>query len=144
MRVAFHDLLVGQGFIGPGRTLSETDHGLFMMLVGEWHLIHADADFARSTPFKHSFGVAIAMGTLAGVLEHEELILGPLGLKNWQFHKPLFIGDTVHLEMEITGTRRTSAGDKGIVDRHLSAIKYDGTVAQSGHAAVMLRLASTG
>ena len=34
----------------PGRTLTETDHGLFTMLCGDWHPIHADEEYARTTP----------------------------------------------------------------------------------------------
>jgi acyl dehydratase len=147
MRVAFGDLVAGRRFVGPGRTLTETDHGLFMMLVGDWHPIHADAEYARGTSFGQrvmhgSFGVALAMGMLGGLLEHAEPIIGALGLADWQFRAPLFIGDTVHLEMEVLGTRRTSGGDKGILERQLELIKQDGTVAQAGRSAVMLRLAA--
>jgi acyl dehydratase len=147
MRIAFDELTVGRRFVGPGRTLTETDHGLFMMLVGDWHPIHADADYARTTPFGQrvmhgSFGIALAMGMLGGLFEHDEPIIGALGLAEWQFRAPLFLGDTVHLEMEVVGTRRTSSGDKGIVERKLELIKRDGTVAQSGRSAVMLRLAA--
>jgi acyl dehydratase len=143
--VSFASLEPGQTFKGPGRTLTEADHGLFMMLVGDWHPIHADEEYARTTPFGRrvmhgTFGVALAMGMQYALLEFAEPIVGALGLDAWKFKAPLFVGDTVHVEVEILGKRMTSGGDKGIVQRQIRLINQKGQVVQEGRADVMLRI----
>ncbi len=144
-KVSYATLASGRRFVGPGRTLTETDHGLFMMLVGDWHPIHADEVYAKTTPFGRrlmhgSLGVALALGMQASLTEFEEPIVGALGLDAWKFNAPLFIGDTVHVEVEILGKRPTSRGDRGIVQRHIRLVNQSGTVVQDGRADVMLQL----
>ena len=147
MAIGFTELHAGRRFVSPARTLTETDHQAFMMLVGDWHPIHADAEFARAAPFGQrvmhgGFGVALMLGMMANVLEHADPVIGALGMDEWKFRAPLFIGDTVHLEMEILATRLTSDGGRGIVERGLQLLKHDGTLVQSGKSAVLLRLGS--
>ena len=112
-KVSYASLQAGQRFVGPGRTLTETDHGMFMMLVGDWGALHSDAEYAKTTQFGQrlmhgGFGVALALGMQARLLDFEEPVVGALGLKDWAFKNPLFIGDTVHTEIEILGKRVTS------------------------------------
>jgi acyl dehydratase len=145
--VSFHTLEVGQTFIGPGRTLTESDHALFMMLVADWHPIHADETYAASTPFgtrvmHGSFGVALAFGMVANLLEFSEPVVAALGIREWVYKAPLFIGDTAHVEMEILGKRVTSSGDRGIIDRRIRLVGSKGMVLQEGSSDVMLRLAT--
>lgn len=52
----------------------------------------------------------------------------------------MFIGDTVHLEIEILRKRITSDRARYIVERRLRLARHDGVVLQDGMAAVMLRL----
>ena len=70
-RLGFAEIEPGQRFASTGRTLTEADHGLFMMLVGDWHPIHTDVEYAAAD---ERFGDRIAHGAL--VL----LALWPLGL----------------------------------------------------------------
>ncbi len=42
----FDTLEVGQTARSAGRTITDADHGLFMMLTGGWHPVHADEPFA--------------------------------------------------------------------------------------------------
>ena len=46
-KVSYASLEAGQRFVGPGRTLTETDHGIFMMLVGDWVLCTATLNMPR-------------------------------------------------------------------------------------------------
>lgn len=144
-KVSYATLAVGQRFVGLGRTLTESDHGLFMMLVGDWHPIHADEEYAKSTPFGRrvmhgSFGVAVALGMQAALTEFTDAIVGALGLETWKFNAPLFIGDTVHVEVEILGKRVTSRGDRRIVQRQIRLYNQTGAIVQAGRADVMLQL----
>jgi acyl dehydratase len=143
--LSYPDLQAGAHFTSSGRTLTEADHGLFMMLVGDWHPIHADAEYARGTKMGQrimhaSFGVALCMGMQTSAFEFADTMIGAVGLTDWRFKAPLFIGDTVHVEIEIVGKRVTSDGQRYIVERILRLVKQDGTIVQEGIAAAMLRL----
>lgn len=143
--VSFASLEPGRTFKGPGRTLTETDHGMFMMLVGDWHPIHADEIYAKTTPFGRrvmhgTFGVALAMGMQHAIMDFTDPIVGALGLAEWTFSAPLFVGDTVHVEVEILGKRVTSRGDRGIVQRRIRLINQHGAAVQNGRADVMLQI----
>ena len=143
--VGYRDLLPGARFRSTGRTLTEADHGLFMMLSGDWHPIHADAEFAKQTPagqrmMHGSFGIALAMGMQAAALEFADPLLGALGLKEWSFRRPLFIGDTVHVAIEILVRRPTSDGQRYVLERRLSLVRHNGAVVQDGIATALLRL----
>ena len=143
--LGFADIRPGSSFRSPGRTLTEADHGLFMMLSGDWDPIHADEEYARTTPagrrlMHGTLGIALAMGMQNGAVSFADPIVGALSLKDWTFRRPLFIGDTVHVEVEFIGTRVTSAGDRYIVERWLRLLRHDGPVIQDGIATAMLRL----
>ena len=143
--LGFWDIAPGLRFASPGRTLTESDHQLFMMLCGDWHPIHADAEYARDTPVGQrlmhgTFGIALAMGMQTAAVEFADPILGALGLSEWTFRRPLLIGDTVHVEVEFLSRRVTSDGGRYIVERRLSLVRHDLEVVQDGVAAAMLRL----
>jgi acyl dehydratase len=136
-------LEAGQVFKSPGRTLTEGDHALFMMLCGDWHPIHADEEFAKTSTFGRrvmhgSFGITLALGLQTRALEYSDKIIGAMGLKDWRFCKPLFIGDTVHVEIEIMGKRETSKKGRVIAERALRLIKHDASVIQEGRSDIML------
>jgi len=142
----FADLEPGRRFRSTGRTLTEADHTLFMMLCGDWHPIHADEEHARTTPagtrvMHGSFGIAITMGLQAAAVEFADPVLGALGLKEWTFREPLRIGDTVHATVEILSRRITRDGSRYVVERRLGLVRSDGTIIQNGIAAVLLCMA---
>lgn len=70
-------------------------------------------------------------------------VIGALGLSEWRYEAPLRVGDTVHVEVEIAGKRRTGIGERGIVERRLRLVRYDGTLVQHGVASTMMRAPRT-
>jgi len=147
--LGFADITPGLTLRSKGRTLTEADHTLFMMLCGDWHPIHADEEYARGTPagarlMHGTFGVALAMGMQAAAVEFEDPVIGALGFKEWVFRHPLRIGDTVHVTVEMLSCRTTRDGKRYVVERKLALVRSDGTVIQDGVAAVMLRMPGEG
>ena len=143
--LTFTQIEPGLCFRSPGRTLTETDHGLFMMLSGDWHPIHADEEYARTTPagrrlMHGTFGITLAMGMQSSAVEFADPMVGALGFKEWVFKGPLHVGDTVHVEVEFLACRVTSDGKRYVADRRLRLIRHDGQVIQEGVASAMLRL----
>jgi acyl dehydratase len=142
---SYADLQIGETFVGPGRTLTETDLVTFCMLTGDWHAIHADAEFAKGTRigqrmFHGTFGIALAVSMSANLLTLRNTVIAALGIREWSFKSPLFINDTVHLELTITDKKVTSDGRRAVLGRKLALLKHDGTTAQEGLADLMVAL----
>lgn len=139
----FEDFEVGRKFVSPARTITEGEATMYCMLAGDWNPLHTDAEFAKTTHFgqrvvQGTFGFALVTGMTSrmGIFEHSGR--GLLSIDDWQFKAPVFIGDTLHVEMEITGKRLTSKGDRGILQRRFTILKHDGTVVQQGLSAMMI------
>lgn len=142
---SFESLKPGQTFSSSARTLTETDLVMFCMMMGDWHAIHADEVYAKDTRigrrmFHGTFGISLAIAQSADLLPLRNRIIAALGFKDWSFKAPLFIGDTVHTELVIAGTRIVSDGRRGVLSRTIRLVKHDGTLAQEGLAELMVEL----
>ncbi|MBS8224672.1 MaoC/PaaZ C-terminal domain-containing protein [Vannielia litorea] len=109
-----------QKLVGPGRTIGETDFSMGCMVTGDWHPVHCDAVFARDTPagkpvLHGGYLTAIMLGMTAGLLTFHEPVVLLLGLEKWAFRAPVVAGDTLHLELTLHSKRRSSSGDRGIL-----------------------------
>ena len=100
----FEEFQVGQKGISTTRTVTEHDIMTFAGLSGDFNLIHVDAEFSKTTPFGQRIahgllGLSIASGLAVqtGVLGANVMAFREVG--EWKFIKPIFIGDTVHVEM---------------------------------------------
>jgi acyl dehydratase len=145
MALYYEDLEEGQTFKSPARTVTETDLVTFAMLSGDWNAIHTDEEFAKST----YYGARIVHGLfglsmMTGLLDRMGLFGGSaialLGIKDWRFKAPIFVGDTLHFEMEIASKRLTSEGSRGIIDRKFRLINQREEVVQEGNMGLMVRL----
>ena len=142
--LSYGALEIDQRLIGPGRTLGEADFTMACMVTGDWHPVHCDAVFARSTPagkpvLHGGYLTAIMLGMTANLLEFEEPVVLLLGLDKWAFKAPVFAGDTVHLELTLQSKRRASSGDRGILQFRQRLInQHDQTVVEgtSSHMVV--------
>jgi acyl dehydratase len=140
----FEDVNIGDRFSSGGRTITETDVVTFAALSGDWNQIHTDAEFAAQSPYKqriaHGFLVLSAM---TGLLHNLGLFNGSaiamLGVE-WKFTGPVFFGDTIHVEIEVTGKRLATSGDRGIVERRFTVLNQHGATVQTGTIPLMIKL----
>ncbi|MBI4523747.1 MAG: MaoC family dehydratase N-terminal domain-containing protein [Deltaproteobacteria bacterium] len=106
----FEDFKPGDSLVSPGRTITETDLVLFANLTGDWHQLHTDAEYAKDTAFGERIAQGLLILSIAGGLMFRGAKSGLLAdatLALWSLDKVRFvgatrIGDTVHLESEIT------------------------------------------
>jgi acyl dehydratase len=146
---SFETLKPGQAFSSSARTLTETDLVMFCMMMGDWHAIHADEVYAKDTRigrrmFHGTFGISLAIAQSADLLPLSNRIVAALGLREWSFKAPLFIGDTVHTQVIIAETRSVSDGRRGVISRSIRLVKEDATVAQEGLAELLVELEAGG
>jgi len=139
-------IAIGQRATTATRTITESDHSLFMMLTGAWHPIHSDEPFARAAGAKGrivqgTFGVALALGghLESQVLQSSDPLVAALGIVDWRYRGPIYIGDTLHLDIEIADIKLTTDGSRYTVDRRIQLINQEGAVVQEGIARSMWR-----
>jgi acyl dehydratase len=136
---------LGSAWRSSARTLTESELGLACMLSTDWHPIHADASYAASSAvgqrvFQGGYGVLLALGLATRFPSVGARNALALGMEGWRFLAPLFIGDTVHVEVEITGLRRTSDGKRIAVQKRIRLVKHGGEIAQEGTASSLVYL----
>ena len=97
---------VGQFIITPGRTITESDIVSFAGLSGDYNQIHTDTEFSSKTPFGKRIAhgllvlsIASGLAMRTGVLEGT--VIAFREINNWKFSLPVFIGDTIHVELHI-------------------------------------------
>jgi 3-hydroxybutyryl-CoA dehydratase len=110
-RVFMEDYKVGERFVSPARTITETDITMFAAMTGDWHPLHTDAEFAKN----YFFGERIAHGMLILSVGMALIFrLGPnvalpksfiafYGMDSVRFVGAVKIGDTIHCEAEVVG-----------------------------------------
>jgi len=97
----YEDLSVGQRWVSPGRQITEDDVETFSDLTGDFDPLHKgndDSPFGR--PIAHGL---LGLSVLAGLSTEfpRAATLALVGLTDWQFEKPIYFGDTVHVVTEV-------------------------------------------
>jgi acyl dehydratase len=139
------DLEPGQRFVTASRTITEADVVTFAGLSGDYNQIHTDAEFAKSSIYGQRvvyglLGLSIATGLLDRLGIFSGSAIAMLGIDGWKFTAPVFIGDTVHVELEVLGVHPSlSKPDRGVVERRFELINHRGEICQTGRIDVLVR-----
>src|SRR4030043_2472027 len=106
----FEEFEVGQHILTAGRTITEGDIVSFAGLSGDYNQIHTNAEFSSRTPFgkrvAHGLlvlSIASGLAMRTGVLEGT--VIAFREINNWKFSLPVFIGDTIYVELNIIETK---------------------------------------
>lgn len=123
----FEDLAVGDRYVSRSHRITAEEVARFAALTGDFNPLHLDEDYARETPF----GRPIAHGLLglsfvAGLASVTPLVdaIALLGVYDWQFLRPIYWGDEVHVQSEIVelepnGRKRgRMVADRVLVNQH--------------------------
>lgn len=116
-----------------GRTLSEYDNVLFSSLTLNTQPLHLNADFAEKTEFGRTivnglFTLGLAVGITVNDLTAGTIVAN-LGYENVRHPKPMFAGDTLYVETEITAKRESkSRPDAGIVTMKHTGFNQHGEI----------------
>ena len=119
--VWFDDLTIGQRFEHPiRRTVTETDNVLFTAMTHNPALLHLDEEYMKGTDFgQRVVNSAFTLGLMVGISVGDTTLgtaVANLGWDEVRFPKPLFHGDTIHVESEVIDLRESrSRPDQGIV-----------------------------
>ena len=126
------------------RTVTEMDNVMFTCLTMNTQPLHLDADFAATTQHgKPLVNSIFTLGLMVGITVTETTLgttLGNLSMTNINFPRPVFHGDTIRVETEVTGKKAsTSKPDRGVVFfTHRAYNQSDGEVAYCERAGMMM------
>jgi acyl dehydratase len=133
----FEEFEVGQKILSVGRTITETDIVNFAGLSADFNEIHTNTVYSEETPFGQRvahglLGLSIASGLAwqTGVLEGT--IIAFREINSWKFVKPVYIGDTVHVELEVKDTKAIPRAGGGTVVLQLDVKNQDGVTVMKG------------
>ena len=106
----FEEFQAGQRIVTAGRTITEADVVQFAGLSGDFNQIHTDAVYSQNSPFGQRvahgllvLSIASGLAVQTGVMEGT--VLAFREINEWKFSRPVFIGDTIHAELEVKETR---------------------------------------
>jgi 3-hydroxybutyryl-CoA dehydratase len=143
MGLYFEDFTVGQTLNTQKRTVSEDDIMAFARLTGDNNRIHTDPEFSKTTPFGRQIahgllGLSIASGLAwqTGILDGT--VLAFREVKEWKFVKPVFIGDTLYVEMEVQETKALPRIGGGAVTISLEVKNQSDEVCHRGQWTVLM------
>jgi acyl dehydratase len=117
----FDELEVGQVFKHAiRRTVTETDNVLFTAMTHNPAQLHLDEEYMKGTEYgQRLVNSAFTLGLMVGISVGDTTLgtaVANLGWDEVRFPKPLFHGDTVHVETEVIELRPSkSRPDQGIV-----------------------------
>ena len=116
----FEDFSAGQQYTTDRRTITEADHINFTTSFGFFEPLFMDRAYvADKTPYKRpivpgalTFSISEGLTILSGILHGTGLAFLGVELK---VSKPVFIGETISVEIEVVDKRQTKKPDRGIV-----------------------------
>ena len=143
----FEEFTVGQLFRHAiRRTVTEADNVFFSALTHNPAALHLDAEYCRTeTEFgQRIVNSAFTLGLMVGISVGDTTLgttVANLGWDEVRFPKPLFHGDTVHVESQVVETRASkSRPDNGIVVfEHRAYNQHNVLVASCKRSALMIR-----
>jgi acyl dehydratase len=143
----FDDLAVGESFTTGGRTVTEADIVNFAGLSGDYHSLHMDAEYAATTPLGRRIAhgmlvVAMTSGLVAKLPLMRFLERTTIGLAgvSCRFLKPVFIGDTIRVDLQVAEKVPGKKPDRGTVVMRRSVRNQHGELVIEGDWKIVLRL----
>jgi len=117
----FEEFFVGQKILTVARTITESDIVNFAGLSGDYTQIHTDAEFCKGTPIGQRIAhgllvlsIASGLAIRTGFLEGTVLVFREIN--EWKFTRPVLIGDTVHVILEVVETKSLPRLGGGLVN----------------------------
>ena len=141
----YADLRVGMTFRSPGRTITEADIVGFAGLTGDYSELHTSEVYAKAS----QFGRRVAHGMLGLAYAHglmwprtgelRDTAVAFLGISDWRFVGPIFVGDTIFVNYTLAELRDSkSKPNQAIATFEIELVNQHGGVLQRGRKALLV------
>lgn len=134
----FHETDEGETDTTGGRTFTEADVVNFAGVSGDFNHLHTDAEAMADSPFGERivhgmlvFSAATGLVWQNRTEEEKEAVVAFYGIDDVRFRAPVFIGDTIHVELEVLEKREKEEGPG------TGTVKYDCQVKNQDDAVVL-------
>jgi acyl dehydratase len=141
----YEDLHVGLAFRSPGRTITDADLVAFAGLTGDYSELHTSDVYAQASQFGRRvahgmLGLAYAHGLMwARTGELRETAVAFLGISDWKFVGPIFVGDTIFVNYRVADLRDSrSRPTQAIATFDVEVVDQTGRVVQKGRKALLV------
>jgi acyl dehydratase len=140
--MGFDDLVIGDEWESPCRTVTEADVVAFAGLSGDFNPIHVDHEQARRSPFGRPIahgllGLALASGLASAAPRVDTMAF--LAILDWKFLHPIVFGDTIQVITRVVALEPRSRGRRGVVTWHRRLINQHGKTLQEGTTQTLVR-----
>lgn len=142
----YEQFSVGQTFQHTiRRTITEADNVWFSALTHNPAPLHIDAEYMKNSEFgRRVVNSCLTLGMMVGISVNDTTVgttVANLGWDEVRFPKPLFHGDTIHVETEVLELResRSRPGNGIVVFAHRTFNQHDELVAECKRSALMLK-----
>jgi acyl dehydratase len=143
----FEEFEVGRKFAHPiRRTVTEADNVFFSALTHNPAALHLDEEYCRTeTEFgQRVVNSCFTLGLMVGISVGETTLgttVANLGWDEVRFPKPVFHGDTLHIESEVLEVRASSSRPNNgiVVFAHRAFNQRNELVASCKRSALMIR-----
>lgn len=131
---------IGMKWVSSGRTVTEADVVNFAGLSADFFPLHVDRHYAEKTRFgqRIAHGFLVMSFATGMVPANPERVVALYGVDRLRFLKPVFIGDTVHLEMEVVELQ-DRGGRSGVASYDFRIINQDGEAVVTCLYSLLLR-----
>lgn len=141
----YDDLYEGMAFRSPGRTITDADLMSFAGLTGDFSELHTSDVYAKNS----QFGRKVAHGLLGLSYAHglmwprtgelRETAIAFLGIQDWKFVGPIFVGDTIFVRYVLAELRDSkSRPTQAVATFDVELVNQDGMVLQKGKKVLLV------
>lgn len=140
--LVFDDLVVGDEWESPARTITETDVVLFAGLSGDFNPLHCNHELSKTGPFGRPvahglLGMAVATGLITQAPRLDTLAF--LAILEWKFLAPIQFGDTIRVISRVDDLQAQARGRRGIVTWRRRVLNQDSVTVQEGRTQTLVR-----
>jgi acyl dehydratase len=122
----FEEVELGEEWTTDGRTITEADVVNYAGVSGDFHPYHVNAEFACDSDFGGRIAHGLLVLSVAAALESTENEHAFMyGFESMRFVTPTALGDTIHVEIEVTD-KSVKSDDHGVITKHFEVQNQDG------------------
>jgi acyl dehydratase len=127
----WEDFSIGEKIRTWSITVTESHLVNWAGLTMDFYPLHMNKEWAKNTHFERRVAhgpltFALSIGLLGSTGFLGDSVLGWLGLENMKIPAPVFIGDTITVEVEVKEKRETSKPEKGVTLMTYTILNQDG------------------
>ncbi len=139
----FEEFSVGQEMQTAARTITETDIVNFAGLSGDFNFIHTNAEAAKQTAYGQRIAHGMLVASIATGLAVQQGFIDGTTLAfrelTWKFSQPVFIGDTIQVQIKIMATKAIPKMGGGLVTFEARVVNQHNEVVHKGEWKMLMQ-----